>query len=454
MRKLLTWILIGLFPLLLQAQGGIIVEAGANIVCTGSPSIVIPDGKWDNSGTFTSANSLVRMVGTASTLNTTIGGSAVTTFYDFEQQKTANDILLNQNMGVTHNFTMNGGLFQLNNFIVTLGSASGQIVNESELNRITGTTGGEVWKTMILNAPVSVNPGNMGAEITSAANLGNTVIHRGHVQQNDGNFGLSIERYYDIFPTTNSGLAATLRQYYFDAELAGRTEIELEHFNSTDNGLTWYGRGMNVRNTMSNYVDNAVYDDFLTRWTLASGINEGLPVTWIEAGIDCDQDHATLFWTVDEAPNSDYFQVQMSENQTQWVDAIDGRIISQGSGQHSYQYILSESAQYFRVRQVNLNGAISLSSVQTLPCHVEGAWTIWPNPVSNSLNIKAAYGNSIKVLEIMNMFGQVVIRQQMNDAVVTLCTLDLVDKLPAAVYVLKIFPETGAPILKTFEVVR
>ncbi len=427
------------------------IGSGGQVVASGSPSIVVTDGRWQNDGAFTPATSLVRIEGTATTANSTISGTATTAFYNLTQQKSANDVLLSQNISVDNNFTMAGGLFELNTFLVTLGTATGQIVGETETNRITGITGGEIIKTLTLNAPAAVNAGNLGAEITSAVNMGSTTIRRGHVQQTDGASGLSIHRYYDIIPTTNSGLGATLRQYYFDAELAGRVESELEHYNSLNN-VAWYYRNFTSRNTTSNFVENSGYDDFSNRWTLASPINQPLPVTFIDEGIRCETDNATLFWTVIESQGSDYFQVQRSANEVEWTDVPDGRIPSQGIGRNRYNFALTESANFFRVRQVDLGGKTELSKSHRLTCNVAGAWSIWPNPASTTLNIKAPFGQAIRSMEVTDLLGQVVLSQSLTTEDVTVAELAFGGKLSAAMYLLKITPLTGKPIVKRFEV--
>jgi hypothetical protein len=394
------------------------------------------------------------MEGTATTANSTIGGIGSTTFFDFTQQKTSNDILLLQNIGVDNNFTMNGGLFQLNNNVVTLGSATGQIVNESELNRVTGTTGGEIVKTMVLNAPAGVNPGNLGAMITTSANMGSTTIRRGHKQQNDGNSGLSIFRYYDILPTTNIALNATLREFYFDAELGGRIESELTQFNSMNGGLSWYSRGFTTRNTTSNFVENTGYADFTQRWTLASPVNQPLPVVFVSDGLRCDETKAVFFWTVVEGNGSDYFQVQTSADMVEWTDVADGRVASMGNGRHRYEYTLVEAAAYYRVKQVDIGGATLYSDAHQLTCNVAGDWAIWPNPTQANLNIKAPFGQAITGLEIADMFGQVILRKSISDADVTQYAIDLSDQLSASMYTLKIFATKGNPVVKKFEVRR
>jgi hypothetical protein len=75
--------------------------------------------------------------------------------------------------------------------------------------------------------------------ISSTAKLGATIIRRGHaIQTGIGGTNNSIQRYYDILPTNNNNLKATVRISYFDAELNGLAENNLYQW-KTKNNITW-----------------------------------------------------------------------------------------------------------------------------------------------------------------------------------------------------------------------
>ncbi len=132
--------------------------------------------------------------------------------------------------------------------------------------RVLGT--GSISTTRTLNNITSENIAGLGAEISTSENMGSTVILRGHVKQTiDGNE--SIQRYYDIAPTSNSGLNATLVFRYNDAELDGKTESSLILFRSADAGVNWTGQGGTV-DTESNTITLSSIDAF-SRWTADHG---------------------------------------------------------------------------------------------------------------------------------------------------------------------------------------
>jgi hypothetical protein len=161
----------------------------------------------------------------------------------------------------------------LNNHLLDLGS-TGMIKGESNHSSITAVRGGAIKITALLNAPRSVNPGNIGVELTSPANLGSTVISRGHVQQTGSDGEISIQRYFEITPAMNTGLDASLRFFYLDGELAGNNQNELSLFTSLENGKRWSA----LVNGNINRGDHSIMEnhlDQLFRFTLAVGTNKG-----------------------------------------------------------------------------------------------------------------------------------------------------------------------------------
>ena len=162
---------------------------------------------------------------------------------------------------------MTSGNLDLNGNDLTLGTANGTIMSESESSRVTGPSGGVVRKTMDLNAPSSVNPGNIGVAITSSENMGSTTIERSHVPESIGG-GSSIERSFAITPTTNTDLDATARFSYFDAELNGNTDTDLGPWRQDD--TFWFNPEASATSTTLNnkYVESSGICLF-SKWTLA-----------------------------------------------------------------------------------------------------------------------------------------------------------------------------------------
>jgi hypothetical protein len=199
--------------------------------------------------------------------NDTISGTGISNFNKLHLFKAPTTILtLKTNLNINSEVFFSGGLLNLDQYNMNI--SSGLLINESENSRAYTTGNGLIIAFGTLNAPSSVNLGNLGAVISSSKNLGATWIYRGHkVQQNIYGSNSSIQRYYDIQPANNISLKATLRLYYFNAELNGIMESTLIQWKKK-NPTAWDYVGADSKNPTANYVERNNISKF-TVWTLA-----------------------------------------------------------------------------------------------------------------------------------------------------------------------------------------
>lgn len=252
------------------SQGGLLINSGAFIVCSGSPVIVVDNGNFDNSGTFNAASSKLKMTGTA--LNS-IKGNTTTSFYQMEINKSNNNLQLLKGINVSNSIKFTTGNIDLGTQIATLTGSSTTLSGESESSRLFATSTGIVTNTGALNLPNNVNLGKIGAMITATtSNLGNTTIDRGHNIYTVAPGIAAIKRFYRIAPTNSSVSNAKLRLYYFDAELNNNIEGTLEIMRSTDNGVTWLKvtNGNITRDPVGNWVQRSGISTLSGMYTLAS----------------------------------------------------------------------------------------------------------------------------------------------------------------------------------------
>ena len=242
------------------------ISPNTHWVNNGAVNIVLEDMSLDNDGTFVESSSRVKFTGIA---GSTLGGAAALTLHETEIAKTgANKVNLVSPVTINNRVIFTSGLLDLNQQELTLTELA-KLENESETSRLTGLSGGEVLITVPMNAPAASNSGNLGAIITSAMNMGSTIIRRGHRAQSGTGLPGSIQRYYTISPTNNAGLNATLRFQYFDVELNGQTENMLNMYRSNDGGLNWTNENFGSRDGNLNFVENSGINSF-SRWTLSS----------------------------------------------------------------------------------------------------------------------------------------------------------------------------------------
>lgn len=236
---------------------GALLQAG-----TAAVSILsIHSGDFINDGAFNAGSSEVYFISTAGE-NPSISGSSPTAFDNLYVNTGAQDLILEQDIDANI-VGFISGRFDLNGNDVML---SGNIIDENDSRHFIGSNGGSIIHQTSLNAPGGENPGNLGATISSAANLGEVTIRRTHVSAvNDG--GESIARRYTIAPANNSGLNATLRFSYLSHELNDLEENELELWENSGSG--WSLEGASSRDASANWVELSGINSF-AEWTAAT----------------------------------------------------------------------------------------------------------------------------------------------------------------------------------------
>jgi len=271
MKKIILVLVASVCSFQLWSQGTLKLTAGSNIRTSSGAYLVLDNVNIANDGSFEQAAGagFVKLTGP---MNVSLSGTGTTTIDELLLEKMGPSTLsLQSNLTVVSKVNFSHGLLNLNNSILNLGS-TGIFTSESEFSRAFTTGIGYIQATGILNNPSSANLGNLGAVITSNTNLGNTTIRRGHkVQTGISGSNNSIARYFDIIPANNMALKATLRLYYFDAELNGPPiipEATLYHWQSP-NLVNWNFMGADSRDVNANYVERKTYGKF-DRVTLAT----------------------------------------------------------------------------------------------------------------------------------------------------------------------------------------
>ncbi|HKB43716.1 MAG TPA: T9SS type A sorting domain-containing protein, partial [Chitinophagaceae bacterium] len=345
--------------------------------------------------------------------NSSISGITLPLFANVEIALTGTSkIILQRSINISQGLSFQSGLLDLNNNNIDLGT-TGTVSGESETTRITGVNGGYIQIVNTLNAPSSVNPGNLGAIFTSTQNLGSTTIRRGHQSQTIAAAGgSSILRNYDISPSNNSSLNATIRFSYFDAELNSLDETSLVFWRSPDK-ITWSEQGYTSRNTTTNYVEKTGIDAF-SSWTLSS-VSTPLPVTFILFNARCENGNVILTWKTAQEFNSSHFDIERSTDGNHWT-AI-GTQPAAGNSNTERSYISVDNGPLpgaiYRIAEHDIDGHVKYTSLIRSDCDAKNDWKAWPNPVTETLwlNINSDAESKITI-KIIDSKGALVGSQQ------------------------------------------
>jgi len=369
-----------LYKLLFIGLGGygqITISSGAQWITTGNTTVVLQNIDLVNNGSISTGTGSFKFTGTQ---NSIISGSSMPLFSILEISKTNNaKVLLGRNISIGSSINFISGQLDLNNNNILMASTA-NIAGESENNRIIGVNGGFVEITQDMNAPASVNAGNLGATITSSANLGSVTIRRGHQPQSGTGLTNSLNRYYLVTPANNSNLNATLRLRYFDTELNGQNENVLVIYKSNDNGSNWNNMSQTTRNTNANYVEKTGMSN-LALQTLANdaavaadGVT-GLVFT----GQRKKATEITLKWTSQTETNMSGYQIQRRlKNEVGFSDKAFVNSLAPGGNslsQLSYQNIDANTyadTSFYRLKIMTTANTFTYSNEIAVPGKTKG----------------------------------------------------------------------------------
>src|SRR5882757_2276094 len=203
----------------LYAQNTLTISGGAQLQSSGATFVVLRGSNLVNNGTLQMRDAGT-MVFTGSKSSSFSGSGHTQLDHLWLQLGNADTLDLQSDLHITNEVNFSGGHLNLNNAALLLGT-TGSLNNESEISHAFTKGTGTIQVTRTLNAPARANPGNLGALLSSASNLGSTTVIRGHATQTDETGRQSIGRYYIIAPSNNSNLNATLRFTYLPSEING-----------------------------------------------------------------------------------------------------------------------------------------------------------------------------------------------------------------------------------------
>ncbi len=387
----------------LQAQNtSIVVQPGSTVMVTGGythlkDADLLCNGQWLSGGgvtLFTGANA------------TSAGGSGSIRLWTVGIAKSQTvPIELTAGLQVNSALNFTRGLIDLNGQVLQLTNTA-RLSGESDSGRVTGLLGGKIVTEPInANQPNQLNLGNLGAMISSTANLGILSVNRSSMPGNVGSLG--IQRTYLIQPQNNTALNATLRFYYLDAELNGNDPGKLNLWKSTD-GIAWGLMGADIRDTVNHYVEKAGIADF-SYWTL-SALTSALPLKLVSFSAVCAGNAALIEWQTGLESQLKDFLVQRSTDGNSWLTI--GRVTAQnaanGAG-YSYKDIEPQPHDFYRLKIEDQDGTITYSPTFSGGCSdIALPFLVYPNPATSQVGArislrKTANGN----LQVLNVSGAV-----------------------------------------------
>ncbi|MBL7745592.1 MAG: T9SS type A sorting domain-containing protein, partial [Chitinophagaceae bacterium] len=200
------------------------------------------------------------------------------------------------------------------------------------------------------------------------------------------------------------------------------------------NGTTWKDEGKgtttgtNEEGTIQS-LNNII--DF-SPFTLAStSVSNPLPVTYIYFTAALQPDKTVLLtWETAEESNNAYYSIERSTDSRVWIAITT---ISPNAS-HIYYFTDVQPVQginYYRIRQVDRDGKYAYTSIRLVKISSGNKLFIWPNPVTNYLNIQTPFAEGS--IEIYGANGKMVWKKVISNTINSVA----VQNLPAGVYMIQ-----------------
>ncbi|MCX6318034.1 MAG: T9SS type A sorting domain-containing protein [Bacteroidetes bacterium] len=155
-------------------------------------------------------------------------------------------------------------------------------------------------------------------------------------------------------------------------------------------------------------VNNNSYTGGLPSSATLSGV---LPVTFSGYDVKCNDKGVSLTWSTATEQNSDKFEIQRSDNGTDWY--VVGSVPAAGNSNftRNYNYLdLKGGSGLYRIRQVDIDGQYIYTGIKRTTCSTgQIDVVLYPVPAKDNLTVVIKSDKSIRTdLRILDMTGKVV----------------------------------------------
>ncbi len=131
-----------------------------------------------------------------------------------------------------------------------------------------------------------------------------------------------------------------------------------------------------TNNAAADRVDNIVASpaDFFENWILVDNTNP-LPVKLTAFNANCNNNAVELTWTTESEINNDYFVVEKSYDAVTFFELIT--VQGNGNSNVTNNYVVYDSnpssgTTYYRLKQIDFDGAISYHNIISTNCNING----------------------------------------------------------------------------------
>ncbi len=386
-----------------------------------------------------------------------------------------NSLLINDNSYIV---IENGGKIVIENPADTAIQTTngGNIITAAENDEVIWNIGASTgiytipWTTVsLVKMPLEVNISTAGVGTgkvtfttypTSNMNIpypaGVTSMNSGVIGNADASL-FAIDRFWGIDARGYTTKPSVTLSFTYDvAEIAPTNTIteanlQAQRWNATND--TWENLlfGAQSGSVVNNVV--AAPLDFFKNWTLVDN-STPLPVELVHFNAKLlNSRTVNVSWKTVSEINNDYFEVEKSENGTNFYSFA--MINGAGNSTSTLNYSTIDSSPYsevtfYRLKQIDFDGSFNYSEIKSVSMNGFNSAFIYPNPASNFIQVESDFNSDgTAIFQVVDIYGKNVLRQELSVQKGHNQNTLLIQDLPSGNYFLKIqFNNTNYKALK------
>jgi hypothetical protein len=147
--------------------------------------------------------------------------------------------------------------------------------------------------------------------------------------------------------------------------------------------------------------------------------NSPLPVSMTSFNANCADDKVNISWTTASEFNASHYSLQTSRDGQTWTEVAEIAAAGTTSQESNYAYqdFLFGGVSYYRLVQVDLDGASEIYGPISVDCEIsESSMTVYPNPTDNDFTVLIQTTESFEnaTIELVDLSGRSVEVKEMN----------------------------------------
>lgn len=188
------------------------------------------------------------------------------------------------------------------------------------------------------------------------------------------------------------------------------------------NGSLWENKGNEL--VFGDSINGVVQSQLMSSFspvTIGTKSNKNiLPVDLVRYYITCDNNYNTLKWSTSSQKNSNYFEIEFSDNLSSWEPLAKIYTEPNVNAVSNYYYtdiIKNNTDGYYRIKHIDLDGKCEIYPVLKSRCFnsQENICSIYPNPASNFIMVEVPNLQFNLKYKITDATGRLLLEGNIND---------------------------------------